>query len=109
MKRTLFLLFIIIFVFPSSGKGKMIIPVAILQDTLESYNELLSLTKKQPYLLDEFPKSKLNRDLADVIIAQKAIRLGGIEPEFDFFNLSQTADEPQKIWQMVWWSSTPIN
>lgn len=40
--------------------------------------------QKQPYLLDEFPKSKISRSLADVIIAQKAIRLGGIEPKFVF-------------------------
>ncbi|WP_320172971.1 hypothetical protein [Maridesulfovibrio sp.] len=62
----------------------MIIPVTILQGTLDSYNELLSHTDKPPYLLDEFPNAKISRSLADVIIAQKALLLGGIEPEFIF-------------------------
>ena len=84
MKKTVFIFIIFLLSFPSSGQGKMIIPVTILQETLDSFNELLSSTDKQPYLLDEFAHSKLSRSLADVIIAQKALLLGGIEPEFIF-------------------------
>ncbi|ACS78890.1 ABC transporter substrate-binding protein [Maridesulfovibrio salexigens] len=84
MKKTLFLLFIILLSFPYPSQGKTLIPVTIQQDTLDSYNELLLHTGKHPYLLEELPTSKISRSLADVIIAQKAIKLGGIEPVFIF-------------------------
>lgn len=82
MKRLFFVLVILMVVCPLPSRSENSIPVAVLQETYKEYERIYSQTGTRPCLLNDFRGLEITRTLADVIIAQKAIRLGGINSDF---------------------------